>query len=673
MRSYIRHIGVLDTDEHVHSVAFTTGVNVITGRSSTGKSALIEIFDFCFGSSDFTVPEGVITKHADVYFVVIRVNETDLVLGRRRDEKKAFLKVENDTSLLGDVRSLNSSYFEAAYFWTLDDFKKSLAQWFGMTITDVDEDLNEKQYRGGKKKPTPSVRSFTSYVLQHQNLVANKHAIFYRFEEKEKREQAIEHFKIFMGFADQKYFMKAQELNLLKSSQKSLEQQIPRAAMLKERSKQRLSEELSSYRSISGNELEIGDLNKALANPQSALDYLQLLKVDVVSLSDDHARMRQTLEVDKAKLIGELRRNHNKLASIRSSIDFSKSYTEDAATLLIPDEAIIAISTCPFCENHETSLVGEANKLSEAINWLNSELSRSKFMLSSFEEEEANVTRSINERKTEIRAIEERIAVLDKHTAQLQRYRSQYELALKVKLRVERILEDLLEKPDVKLQEELDAILKRTKEIRKFLKDNYNIEERLRKAEQQICSYMDEIGPLFEFEESYRPIKLRFSLETFDLWHEGPDRNVFLRSMGSGANWLSCHLTLFLALHRYFCTLGDSCSIPSILFFDQPSQVYFPSILDTGEKFEPEKIADKVPGEKIRAVDEDIRAVANLYTQLVKFCESVKDDVGFEPQIIVTDHADNLELEGDRSFESLVAGRRWRAKEDGFIKLSKQS
>ena len=50
------------------------------------------------------------------------------------------------------------------------------------------------------KKEAPSFRHFTSFMLQHQNLIANKHALFYRFDEKEKKDQVIEQFKIFLNF-----------------------------------------------------------------------------------------------------------------------------------------------------------------------------------------------------------------------------------------------------------------------------------------------------------------------------------------------------------------------------------------------------------------------------------------------------------------------------------------
>ena len=670
MRAFVRHIGVVDNHNKVHSVAFTTGVNVVTGRSSTGKSALIEIFDFCFGSSDFTVPEGVITRYADIYFVAMRVRNTDLILGRRRDEKKAFLKVEDNQKFLDDISGLSADYFEKGYFSALDDFKDELAGWFNLTITDIDESLEERKYRGNRKKPTPSVRSFTSFMLQHQNLVANKHAIFYRFDEKMKREQVIDHFKVFMGFADQIYFLKSQEINQLKITQKSLEQQIPRAALIKKRSLRALKESVDSYAAISGTTLEIGDLAKAVAKPQGALDYIRLLKVDVVALSDGHAKMRQALEEEKAKLIGDLRMNQNRLSSIRSSIKFSKDYSDGAAEVLLPDDAVISVSSCPFCDVHEPMLAEEANKLSDAIDWLNGELSRSRYMLSSFEEDEAKVLRELSQKKEEIGTIEKRIAAIDLQTAQLQRYRSQYELALKVKLRIETILEDLIEKPEQKLQEQLDKVTADIKKLRNFLKSNYDIDEKMKAAEEKICGYMEELGGKFEFEASYQPIKLRFSLDTFDLWHEGPDRKVFLRSMGSGANWLSCHLTLFLALHRYFCSLGDRCNIPSVLFLDQPSQVYFPSVLDTGERFIPEVLASKAGGIGSRTVDEDVEAVTNLYSQLVGFCETTKKDTGIEPQIIVTDHADNLQIDGSRMFDSLVAGRRWRGGGDGFIQVN---
>ncbi|VTR62289.1 Protein of uncharacterised function (DUF3732) [Actinobacillus pleuropneumoniae] len=137
--------------------------------------------------------------------------------------------------------------------------------------------------------------------------------------------------------------------------------------------------------------------------------------------------------------------------------------------------------------------------------------------------------------------------------------------------------------------------------------------------------------------------------------------------MGSGANWLYSHLTLFLALHQYFIELESrnyKCCIPSILFLDQPTQVYFPNFQhDKALEFEERKIANLEHKENI---DGDIQSVTNLFTRLAEYCNNLKNKYGYSPQIIVTDHADNLNLNGFE-FESFVKNR-WRTR--GFIELN---
>ena len=42
-------------------------LNIITGDSSTGKSALIEIVDYCFGSGSFNIPHGIMRRTVEWY------------------------------------------------------------------------------------------------------------------------------------------------------------------------------------------------------------------------------------------------------------------------------------------------------------------------------------------------------------------------------------------------------------------------------------------------------------------------------------------------------------------------------------------------------------------------------------------------------------------------------
>ena len=119
-------------------------------------------------------------------------------------------------------------------------------------------------------------------------------------------------------------------------------------------------------------------------------------------------------------------------------------------------------------------------------------------------------------------------------------------------------------------------------------------------------------------------------------------------------------------MHKYFAELGDQCSIPSILFFDQPTQVYFPNFnRDNSQTFEEQtkqEIEQRKTFDVKQDVDEDIKAVENLFSQLSIYCNELELKNGFSPQIIVTDHADNLTLANGVLFESLVNGNRWRTR-----------
>ncbi|WP_426243538.1 DUF3732 domain-containing protein [Psychrobacter sp. TWP2-1-2] len=215
---------------------------------------------------------------------------------------------------------------------------------------------------------------------------------------------------------------------------------------------------------------------------------------------------------------------------------------------------------------------------------------------------------------------------------------------------------------DTKIESKLTELRGNLRAVKESL-SKYNMNDLIKESEKKINEYMYDIGNEFDFEDAYDPINLKFSLESFDLYHDDINKNkkIYLRSMGSGANWLYTHLTLFLALHKYFVSLGEDCLIPSILFLDQPTQVYFPNFSrDTEKSFSKDEIKsiEMLDDNKI---DEDMKSVTNIFDQLNNYCISLEEEFGFSPQIIVTDHVDNLMLRNG-SFESLVNGNRWRTK-----------
>ncbi|MCH2547119.1 MAG: DUF3732 domain-containing protein [Alphaproteobacteria bacterium] len=663
MKTLIHEIGVIDKTGAKHPVNFNEGLNIVTGKSSTGKSALIEIFDYCFGSEEYTVPKGVITNNASIYYICLQVSGQYMVIARRPDvHKKAFYRRESTYS----PDKINASYFDANYFIGIDKYKKHLRDFF-LDIDDVDESLIARANRkNNAKSATPSIRSFTSFMLQHQNLVANKHALFYRFDEKEKRDQAIAHIKIFLGLVDQDFFILSQERERLTAEQNALIRQQFANKRAAENYEQRISPILSQLYAMMGFKNEPLSLQQVLRNPQDAKDRFDSIIVPEKIVYDSNELMKHYTQLKRElnTKVAELRTLQRQESSINKHIEEEIRFVENSRQFQSPETVQIAKTTCPFCQTEHEHLRHSAIQLRSAIVKVSENLAHTKPIKAKFESSLVIVKREIEGLGKEINKLRRQISEIEESEKQLAKQKSLYESILIKKANLFVLLDTLHLADDAILEERLSNLKKQITGIDNDLK-KYNVAKGLREASHKVNMYMAEIGKHFEFEESYRPINLRFSFETFDLYHETEKgEKIYLRSMGSGANWLYCHITLFLAMHQYFAELGDNCSIPSVLFLDQPTQVYFPNFKrDTSETFDDQKLKEQgLRTKNERAIDEDIKAVENLFSQLSIYCNSIKWDNGFSPQIIVTDHADDLTLSNGVQFEKLVNGNRWRTR-----------
>lgn len=64
-------------------------LNIITGDSKTGKSALLDIVDYCFGRAEETVAGERIREAVSWYGVLLKVDSTYVFLGRPRPARGA--------------------------------------------------------------------------------------------------------------------------------------------------------------------------------------------------------------------------------------------------------------------------------------------------------------------------------------------------------------------------------------------------------------------------------------------------------------------------------------------------------------------------------------------------------------------------------------------------------
>jgi hypothetical protein len=224
MKTLLKFIGLFDQQDKVHGVELKEGLNLITGKSSTGKSSLIEIFDFCMASSEDTIPHGVIKKHASLFFLWISINKVDYLLGRDATGKEFYIVGNPEVK---DVWELQSTVFDGNDFGK-EEYKIQLGLLFGIDATNTAETAEQmKDKRKGAQRP--SIRNMMPFILQHQNLVANKQALFYRFDQKEKRDETIAQFKVFAGFVDAQYYALSVEVSTLKDKIEALKKKMTKA------------------------------------------------------------------------------------------------------------------------------------------------------------------------------------------------------------------------------------------------------------------------------------------------------------------------------------------------------------------------------------------------------------------------------------------------------------
>ena len=82
MKSYIKSIIIFNKNGEKRIVPLKQGVNIITGESKTGKSALVEIIDYCLCSTRCTIPKGKITEFSYLYSLVMDIDNNTYVIAR---------------------------------------------------------------------------------------------------------------------------------------------------------------------------------------------------------------------------------------------------------------------------------------------------------------------------------------------------------------------------------------------------------------------------------------------------------------------------------------------------------------------------------------------------------------------------------------------------------------
>jgi hypothetical protein len=161
-------------------VEFETGkVNVITGSSKAGKSAVIPIIDYCLCSNKCSIPVGVIRESCSWFGIVVATSEGEKLFARREPGEQ---KQTGEMFLL-EATSIEVPHAITQKNATTDQVKDLLNRLAGLSNLAIETaGLNYGSLK-------TSFRDLMAFTFQPQNIVANPDILFYKADTTEHREK----------------------------------------------------------------------------------------------------------------------------------------------------------------------------------------------------------------------------------------------------------------------------------------------------------------------------------------------------------------------------------------------------------------------------------------------------------------------------------------------------
>ncbi len=631
-------------EDNKRVIHFKSGLNIITGDSKTGKSALIEIIDYCLFSARSSIPVGKITDFADLFVVVFKVDDFFVVIGRPApktgNSKNAYLKVEMDST---NIKNIEFDYFNNIVLKPIkNDVQNDFEELIGLSLNKLESTTENF----GKL----SIRDTVSFLFQHQNLIANKHALFYRFDDINKRKRVIQAFPVLLGITDSRYYQLTKQMQDIKKQIRTEQRNLEKSKEDEIHTTETIQGLIQTYYSrlslsLKGNEnlRELVNIGKNLPLPSAILADQEKKFLHLTNLQEE----RENLINEKAEI-------ENAIAELLSTTKNTSDYVNKLEEIhsLQKHNKDISILSCPLCQSEVSELSTNIQKLQNSKNQLIEELSKVNNYSKDSTKMLEVLTLDKKSLKLRIKNISEEIKILSDEHKEFTQLEKQKDDILYQKGATETAIKHILESKNTsKYDSNLDELIGKLRRYKEKFDQYKNVEEFKKNATLFIKENMDRIANKLDFEKELKPIDFHFDIDEFSFFHQHKSQKIRLNEMGSGANWLACHLSLFLSLLYLSCKEKKSV-IPNFLVIDQPSQVYFPR---TAKK---EELTDS---EDIKEFDKNIEEVRNIFKVLNDEINLIYKKTKTKPQIIALEHAN------DDAFKEFIIYEWDKRKGDGLI------
>lgn len=623
----IRELVLYGYNGKVRHLPFSLGqLNIITGRSKSGKSVVGDIIDYCLGGDSCNIADGVVRDNVAWYGLLLQFEYERVFVARKNPDKgqqsTGVCYIEVGEKIEVPERCDFSSNANVS------GIEEALTRRIG-----ISENLNIPPEGQSRLPLAANIGHALYYCFQGQDEIAAKNFLFHHQSDDFITQAIKDTIPYFLGAISEKALALENERSILNRKLK-LE-------------KRKLEE--NRYLMGGGSERAIALIGEA--RQAGLID--SSIQIDFQNYQEMYSVLQDTMNwvpsevgtssgMDRLTFLqGKLQEMRDKSDEIGSNIDNAKRFAGEATgyygeaqhqkmrleSIGLFEQLDFSPGKCPLCsgtleqplpsvEMMKASIVN----LDKSISNVTREQPKLRAFISELEQEQ-------EKKREEIKLLEAEIDGLYQQQDERKYLRDvnarRGKVVGRISLWVESVESDAESKKREQIVRKIEA---RIKEIDDIL-DRDSVEDRKQSALSRIQEDMTKWAKELQLEHCDSPYRLDLNKVTVIV--DKPERPVPLKQLGSGSNWVGVHLISYFALQNFFVKANRP--VPRFLFLDQPSQVYFPSELDEKQI--------------------DWNEVNKMYQFIIDRTNELKGKL----QVIVVDHADLKE----ESFRKFICENWW--------------
>ena len=571
----IRELVLYGYNGKVRHLPFSIGaVNIIPGRSKSGKSAVGDIIDYCLGGNSCNIADGIVRENVAWYGLLLQFTNDRVFVARKNPDPGQQTTNACYIEIGAELEAPQTCSFSSNT--NIEGVEETLSNRLGIA-----ENLHKPPQEQSRAALSANIRHALFYCFQSQDEIAAKNYLFHHQSEDFITQAIKDTLPYFLGVIHDEALSLENERSILK-----------RKLILEKR-------KLQENKSLIGRGTEraiklIGEARQVgLISDTKSIDYTDYNSMHTILSNTVHwtpIEVNPTgmdrlsfLQNQRTLINDELNDIEFSLSEAKRFLGETNGFAVEAQHQKTRLESIGLFEAldfnpenCPLCSEKLKYPIPaiEAMKksiidLNQAISNVNKEQPRLRSYIDSLEQE--------RQKKRElIRSLEAEIDGLYEQQEDAQKIRDLNSRRAKVigriSLWIESMENDFDSENQLQLIEQLET---RIQEINNELSTE-TIEERKQSTLSRIQVDMTTWAKTLELEHCNNPYRLDLNKVTVVV--DKPERPVPLKQLGSGSNWVGVHLITYFALHKHF--IENVRPVPNFLFIDQPSQVYFPSETD---------------------------------------------------------------------------------------------